>query len=96
MKQLPDMISTTGRYINMSSSLPSPNASNGDWFYNNETKTLTYIVSGKGGLGVGATNIDIGMHVSSFVIVYFQCFITSKFGDILRQRIIFRNEENVN
>lgn len=58
----------------MSSSLPSPNASNGDWFYNNETKTLTYIVSGKGGLGVGATNIDIGMHVSSLVIVYFQCF----------------------
>ena len=80
----------------MSSSLPSPNASNGDWFYNNETKTLTYIVSGKGGLGVGATNIDIGMHVSLSVIVYFQCFITSKFGDILRQRIIFRNEENLN
>ena len=54
----------------MSSILPSPNASNGDWFYNNETKTLTYIVSGKGGLGVGATNIDIGMHVSSLVIVH--------------------------
>lgn len=53
MKQAPDMISTTGKFVNMSSSIPSSdNASNGDWFYNNVSKELTYIVSGRGGSGL--------------------------------------------
>ena len=53
MKQVPDMISTTGKFVNMSSGIPPPeNASNGDWYYNNATKQLTYLVSGKGGGGL--------------------------------------------
>ena len=53
MKQVPDMISTTGKFVNMTSGMPSPeNASNGDWYFNNETKELTYIVSGRGGWGL--------------------------------------------
>lgn len=64
MKQFPDMISTTGRFINMSSGIPSPeNASNGDWYYNNASKELTYLVSGKGVLGLA--NINLRMHVST-------------------------------
>lgn len=63
MKQVPDMISVTGKFVNMSSGIPSSeNASNGDWYYNNETKQLTYIVSGKGGWGLVDRNIEL--HVS--------------------------------
>lgn len=65
------MILIIGRYINMFSSLLFLNVLNGDWFYNNEIKILIYIVLGKGGLGVGVINIDIGMYVSLLVIVYF-------------------------
>ena len=49
MKQTPDIISTNGKFVNMTSGIPSAeNASNGDWYYNNISKQLTYIVSGKG------------------------------------------------
>ena len=57
------MISITGKFVNMSSGIPSPdNASNGDWYYNNYSKALTYIVSGKG--AVGLVDRDINMQVS--------------------------------
>ena len=63
MKQDPDMISITGKFVNMSSGIPSPdNASNGDWYYNNYSKALTYIISGKG--IVGLVDRDINMQVS--------------------------------
>lgn len=63
VKQDPDMISITGKFVNMSSGIPSPdNASNGDWYYNNFSKALTYIVSGKGAAGLVDRNIN--MHVS--------------------------------
>ena len=70
MKQVPDMISTTGKFVNMSSGLPSPaNMSNGDWYYNNETKQLTYIVSGKGEWGL--VNQNVKMLVSILTELYF-------------------------
>ena len=63
MKQDPDMISITGNFVNMSSGIPSPDsASNGDWYYNNVSKDLTFVVSGKG--AQGAVNRDIKVNVS--------------------------------
>ena len=67
MKQIPDMISTTGKFVNMSSGIPSPeNASNGDWYYNNAIKQLTYIISGKGGWGLDRS-IDMRVSIQTFV-----------------------------
>lgn len=64
MKQDPDIISITGNFVNMSSGIPSPdNASNGDWYYNNFSKALTYMVSGKGALGVVNRNIDLKVSI---------------------------------
>ena len=65
MKQDPDMISITGKFVNMSNGIPSAdNASNGDWYYNNFTKTLTYIVSGKGAAGIVDRNINMQVSIS--------------------------------
>ena len=54
------MISTSGKFVNMTSGIPSAeNASNGDWYFNNETKELTYIVSGRGGGGLVDRSIQL-------------------------------------
>ena len=64
MKQDPDMISITGKFVNMSSGIPSPdNASNGDWYYNNFSRALTYIVSGRGAAGLVDRNIDMQVSI---------------------------------
>lgn len=70
MKQDPDMISITGKFVNMSSGIPSPdNASNGDWYYNNFSKVLTYIVSGKGAVGLVDRNVDMQVSVFSSSVI---------------------------
>lgn len=46
-KQEPDFFTITGVIKNVSKTPPPPNAVNGDWGFVNETKTLTYLVSGK-------------------------------------------------
>lgn len=60
MKHTPDIIKTKNTYVNMSSGIPHPDhASTGDWYYNNGTKQMTYIVTG----GPGARVQDITLQV---------------------------------
>ena len=71
MKQTPDMISTTGKFVNMTSGIPfEGNASNGEWYYNNVTKQLTYIVSGRGETGL--VNRQVKLKVS--LVCFFAFF----------------------
>ena len=73
MKQTPDMISTTGKFVNMTSGIPfAGNASNGDWYYNNVTKQLTYIVSGRGETGL--VNRKVNLKVSLTIFFFFFAF----------------------
>ena len=46
-KQEPDYFTITGVRKNVSKTPPPPDAVHGDWGFVNETKTLTYLVSGK-------------------------------------------------
>ena len=67
MKQVPDIMSTTSSFVNMTCGIPSPeNASNGDWFFNNRTKELSYIVSGRGGSGVSSRNVQLQVSIVMF------------------------------
>ena len=80
MKQTPDMISTTGKFVNMTSGIPfEGNASNGDWYYNNVTKQLTYIVSGRGETGL--VNRQVKLKVSLVCFLPFSSCIGFILGD---------------
>ena len=69
MKQTPDMISTTGKFVNMTSGIPfEGNASNGDWYYNNVTKQLTYIVSGRGETGLVNRQVKLKVSLVCFCL----------------------------
>ena len=46
--QEPDFFTTTGERKNVSDTVPLAAADHGDWGFNNATKTLSYLVSGKG------------------------------------------------
>lgn len=60
MKHAPDIIKTTNQPVNMSSSIPQfDQASTGDWFYNNLTKEMTYIVTGETGTSVQDINLQV-------------------------------------
>ena len=68
MKQTPDMISTTGKFVNMTSGIPfEGNASNGEWYYNNVTKQLTYIVSGRGETGLVNRQVKLKVSLVCFL-----------------------------
>lgn len=47
-KQEPDFFTTTGVIKNVSKTPPPHTADHGDWGFVNKTKTLTYLVTGKG------------------------------------------------
>lgn len=64
MRQQPDRVGIAGgraiAAINISNGIPpGENVSNGEWYYNNRSKELTYIVSGKGGAGLADRGIDL-------------------------------------
>lgn len=46
--QEPDFFMTTGVIQNVTDQIPPPTGDHGDWGFNNATKTMTYLVSGKG------------------------------------------------
>ena len=61
------MISTTGKFVNMTSGIPfAGSASNGDWYYNNVTKQLTYIVSGRGETGLVSRQVKLKVSLVCF------------------------------
>ena len=45
--QEPDFFTTTGIIQNVTDEIPTPTDDHGSWGFNNGTKTLTYLVSGK-------------------------------------------------
>ena len=74
MKQTPDMISTTGKFVNMTSGIPfAGNASNGDWYYDNVTKQLTYIVSGRGETGLVNRKVKLKVSLASIFLPFLSC-----------------------
>jgi hypothetical protein len=46
--QQPDFFKTTGVIQNVTDQIPSPTDDHGAWGYNEDTSTMTYLVSGKG------------------------------------------------
>lgn len=46
--QEPDFFTTTGKIQNVTDEIPLSTADHGDWGFDNATKTMTYLVSGKG------------------------------------------------
>ena len=73
MKQTPDMISTTAKFVNMTSGIPfAGNASSDDWYYNNVTKQLTYIVSGRGETGLVNRKVNLKVSLTIFFFAFFE------------------------
>lgn len=68
MRQEPDRVAiASGRAIkaiNLSNGIPpGENVSNGEWYYNNGSKELTYIVSGKGSSGLADRGINLKVSI---------------------------------
>lgn len=64
MRQQPDRVAIAGgraiTAVNISNGTPpGENVSNGEWYYSNRSKELTYIVSGKGSAGLADRGIDL-------------------------------------
>lgn len=74
-KQEPDFFTTTGVIKNASETLPPPTADHGDWGYANETKTLSYLVSGKN--NVFSLNNNLGQkNIRLRVCTNNECLLT--------------------
>ena len=78
MRQEPDRVSTGRSYVGMSSHIPlAENASSGDWYYNNVSKELTYIVSGRRSRELVDQNVDL--NVSETWVFLYVCVEVKKF-----------------
>ncbi|XP_048585401.1 fibrocystin-L isoform X2 [Nematostella vectensis] len=63
LKQDPDQVSTTGNTVNMSSGIPQyGHASSGDWYFDNSSKALTYLVSGDEQIPLAKRDVKLRIH----------------------------------